>query len=114
MRDLSRLGEAMSRAVLAQLNLAGLMAAHGVSRHELPLLLEVPGAVRHSIDDCHAALLAVAEMLASRDGVECWTALPTQRKKLYQALAYEAVLSTPVPTVPHASGSPRRPPPAPA
>jgi hypothetical protein len=102
----SRLDEALSRAAVAHLNLVGLMAAHGISRGELALLLDVPGAVKHSIDDCHIALLAVAELLAAGDGVERWTALPTQRKTHYQALAYEAVMSTTMPTVPHASLSP--------
>lgn len=97
------LDEAISRAAVAHLNLAGLMAAHGISRQELPLLLELPGAVGHAIDDCHTSLLAVAELLAADDGIECWTALPTPRKERYQALAYEAVMSTPMPNVAHAS-----------
>jgi ectoine hydroxylase-related dioxygenase (phytanoyl-CoA dioxygenase family) len=97
MVDPSALDEAMRRAAVAQLNLVGLMAAHGLSRRELGLLLEFPGAVKHAIDDFHAVLLAVAELLAAGDGVERWAALPTQCKEHYQALAYEAVMSAPMP-----------------
>lgn len=101
-----RTSEAIARAQISQLNLVGLMAAHGISRSELGLLLDVPGPIRHAMDDCHTAVLGVAALLAAADGVESWPALPTQRKTHYQAIAYEAIMSAPMPTVAHASTPP--------
>lgn len=98
-----RLAEAVNRAQLAQLNLVGLMAAHGISRRELKVLLAWPAPVKAAYQDLDAALRPVSKLLAERHGEE-WQSLSLAKLVSYTQKAYELVMDSPMPDVPHASG----------
>jgi hypothetical protein len=97
---------AIVAAQVARLDLTGLLVAHRIPAEQLPLLLQLPGAVQHALDQQHQALLRVAQLLAARDGAENWSAVPLPDKQRFQLCAFELVDSLSMPDVPHASTPP--------
>ncbi|WP_344838714.1 hypothetical protein [Actinocorallia longicatena] len=102
-----RLEQAVPLAQVALLNMVRIMAAEGVPREELALLIPAgwPKTVKRAFVALLPRLKDVAHLLSLGDGIDQWESLPAERKAAYLAAAYGRVMDSPLPDIPHASGT---------
>ncbi|GAA0968592.1 hypothetical protein [Actinocorallia libanotica] len=94
----AELDQAVDAAARAQLNLCGLLAAHGIPGiAELRLLLAWPAGMRDAYNGWMAAMVTVVNALGHVEGIRDMSALSEKDKTLLMVRAYERVMSSPSP-----------------
>src|SRR5205809_314816 len=80
----------LNRAVDAMTGVAQVLAAYGCPAAELPHLLRLPTPLELAIGQLQNAINDLAALIAAQHG-QRWAALPTDRKRRYQAEAFDLV-----------------------
>lgn len=99
------LAAAIGAAQVAMLNHVRMLAAYEIPRERLADLDpgELPPPAAATLETLLAQMTPVASLLARAEGDD-WGRLPAAKKSVYLAVAYERVMDSPAPEVPHASG----------